>query len=83
MSDGYHIGLLIMSALQYLAPEFIQEVLQKEMLLETYDQEVTGRNRRYYRITKAGTEKLKFYKKAWKTHVEDISDIVLRGEIND
>ncbi len=57
--------------------------LQKEMLLETYDQEVTGRNRRYYRITKAGTEKLKFYKKAWKTHVEDISDIVLRGEIND
>ena len=25
MSDGYHIGLLIMSALQYLAPEFIQE----------------------------------------------------------
>lgn len=24
-SDGYHIGLLIMSALQYLAPEFIQE----------------------------------------------------------
>ena len=24
-SDGYHIGLLIMSALQYLAPQFIQE----------------------------------------------------------
>lgn len=24
-SDGYHIGLLIMSALQYLAPEFIKE----------------------------------------------------------
>ena len=24
-SDGYHIGLLIMSALQFLAPEFIQE----------------------------------------------------------
>ena len=25
MSDGYHIGLLIMSALAYLAPQFIQE----------------------------------------------------------
>ena len=25
MSDGYHIGLLIMSALQYLAPQFIKE----------------------------------------------------------
>lgn len=25
MSDGYHIGLLIMAALQYLAPEFIKE----------------------------------------------------------
>lgn len=24
-SDGYHIGLLIMAAMQYLAPEFIQE----------------------------------------------------------
>ena len=25
MSDGYHIGLLIMSALRYLAPEFLEE----------------------------------------------------------
>ena len=25
MSDGYHIGLLVMSALAYLAPEFIEE----------------------------------------------------------
>lgn len=25
MSDGYHIGLLIMAALHYLAPQFIQE----------------------------------------------------------
>lgn len=25
MSDGYHIGLLVMSALLYLAPEFIKE----------------------------------------------------------
>ena len=25
MSDGYHIGLLVISALAYLAPEFIEE----------------------------------------------------------
>lgn len=25
MSDGYHIGLLIMAALTYIAPEFIEE----------------------------------------------------------
>ena len=25
MSDGYHIGLLIMAAIQYLAPEFLEE----------------------------------------------------------
>ena len=25
MSDGYHIGLLIMSALRYLAPDFLNE----------------------------------------------------------
>lgn len=25
LSDGYHIGILLMAALQYLAPQFIQE----------------------------------------------------------
>ena len=25
MSDGYHIGLLIMSAIRYLAPQFLEE----------------------------------------------------------
>ena len=36
--------------------------LQKEGELATYDSPVQGRNRRYYRITPEGKEKLKFYK---------------------
>ena len=39
-SDGYHIGLLIMSALAYLAPEFIKEGrlcwLRAPLYIETY-----------------------------------------------
>lgn len=40
MSDGYHIGLLIMAALTYLAPEFIREGrlcwLRAPLHIETY-----------------------------------------------
>lgn len=54
--------------------------LQKEKYLETYDREVTGRNRRYYRITKEGNSKLIYYKNSWKEYVDQISEILLRGE---
>lgn len=39
--------------------------LQKSGNLETYDQTENGRNRRYYRITSDGKEKLKEYLKEW------------------
>jgi len=39
--------------------------LQKSGNLETYDQTENGRNRRYYRITKGGKEKLKEYLTQW------------------
>lgn len=42
--------------------------LQKENLLETYDQPFQGRNRRYYRVTEAGKEKLNFYRDEWKEY---------------
>lgn len=53
--------------------------LQKEQFLETYDQEVTGRNRRYYRITTKGIMQLARYQKMWQVYVEQISDILLRS----
>ena len=55
--------------------------LQKEGALTTYDSPVQGRNRRYYRITEEGEEKLKFYKKEWKTYKEGI-DRLLSGKLN-
>ncbi len=57
--------------------------LLKEAYLKTYDKEVGGRNRRYYQITLEGQEKLKQYKQSWKEYVDDISAILLRGEINE
>lgn len=36
--------------------------LQKDGFLDTYDQEFAGRNRRYYKVTPAGAEKLAEYR---------------------
>ena len=55
--------------------------LQKEGELTTYDSPVQGRNRRYYRITREGKEKLKFYKNEWEFYKERI-DRLLSGKIN-
>jgi PadR family transcriptional regulator PadR len=41
--------------------------LQKDGLLETYDQPHNGRNRRYYRLTAAGAARLAGTVQAWKT----------------
>lgn len=55
--------------------------LQKEGELTTYDSPVQGRNRRYYRITEAGKDKLKFYRDEWKSYKDGI-DRLLSGKIN-
>lgn len=34
MSDGYHIGLLIMAAIHYLAPQFLEENVDFSMVRE-------------------------------------------------
>lgn len=52
--------------------------LQKDALLETYDQPYQGRNRRYYRITGAGQVKLDFYRKEWDIYKGKIS-LLLSG----
>lgn len=55
--------------------------LQKEGELTTYDSPVQGRNRRYYRITEVGKDKLKFYRDEWKSYKDGI-DRLLSGKIN-
>ena len=47
-SDGYHIGLLIMAALQYLAPEFIREGLLCWLRSPLYIEEYKGKETYYF-----------------------------------
>ena len=50
--------------------------LQKNMLLETYDREYMGRNRRYYRVTAKGITALDEYKAEWQHHKEMVDKIL-------
>lgn len=49
--------------------------LLKDGCLEVYDMEFGGRNRRYYKITQAGTAQLNLYRSEWKIYAEKISKI--------
>ena len=49
--------------------------LQKENCLETYDMAFDGRNRRYYKLTEKGRERLSLYKREWKQYAEKISGL--------
>lgn len=49
--------------------------LLKDGCLEVYDMEFGGRNRRYYKITDAGTAQLNLYRSEWKSYAEKISKI--------
>lgn len=52
--------------------------LKKDGLLETYDRETDGRNRRYYRMTEPGRRRLAEYKQEWETLSSQI-DTILEG----
>lgn len=47
--------------------------LQKDSCLVVYDMECGGRNRRYYKITDSGREKLKEYRREWEDYSSKIS----------
>lgn len=51
--------------------------LQKDGLLETYDMEFQGRNRRYYKITSNGMITLDNYRTEWIKYKNDIDKILL------
>ncbi len=50
--------------------------LQKEGLCQTYDQPHQGRNRRYYRITAKGQEKLAEYREQWTAYKKAIETLL-------
>ncbi|MCR5477725.1 MAG: PadR family transcriptional regulator [Lachnospiraceae bacterium] len=49
--------------------------LQKDELLTTYDMEFGGRNRRYYRITDSGRNKLDWYETEWKDYADKVTGL--------
>lgn len=53
--------------------------LQKNELLETYDREFTGRNRRYYSITEKGNRQLEMYRREWKIYEMKIDNLLFGG----
>lgn len=53
--------------------------LQKDNCLMTYDQPFQGRNRRYYKITDEGQQRLQFYKDEWELYKDKV-DVLLSGK---
>ncbi|WP_295071529.1 PadR family transcriptional regulator [Ruminococcus sp.] len=51
--------------------------LQKGDMLETYDKEYMGRNRRYYRLTEQGETSLEEYREEWRNHKKKIDSILM------
>ncbi|MCH5187477.1 MAG: PadR family transcriptional regulator [Oscillospiraceae bacterium] len=55
--------------------------LQKDDCLTTYDQAVSGRNRRYYSLTEKGKGLYKDYQREWESFKASI-DLLLGGNAN-
>ena len=54
--------------------------LQKEAYLQVYDMEFGGRNRRYYKLTDSGRDKLMEYRREWQEYSSKISKIFTEVE---
>ena len=57
--------------------------LQKEGFLTTYDSSFNGRNRRFYKITDEGRQKLSQYIGEWNTYKNNLDKIFSGGDINE
>lgn len=55
--------------------------LQKDDFLLTYDQPFNGRNRRYYKITDSGIDKLKFYETEWEVYKTNVDKLLIHGNL--
>ncbi len=56
--------------------------LLKDECLTAYDVEYAGRNRRYYRLTPAGQQRLQESRAEWKMYSEKISALMLKNQPN-
>lgn len=78
---GYEITQLLKSAVDVSESTLypVLRRLQKGGMLETYDKEYMGRNRRYYRITDNGSQALVGYRDEWQDYKTKV-DRFLTGE---
>lgn len=53
--------------------------LQKDALLTTYDQPISGRLRRYYAITEEGRSTLKSYRAEWADYKDKVERLLIGG----
>ena len=51
--------------------------------LQKYDKQIDGRNRRYYRITDNGKNKLEMYRNEWISYTEKINSLLKGGDNNE
>lgn len=56
--------------------------LQKSQMLETYDKEYMGRNRRYYHVTSKGAAQLSDYRSEWVEHKTKVDSILMSDAIS-
>ena len=54
--------------------------LQKDGCLTTYDVAISGRNRRYYRITPRGRQVLATYQEEWVEYKRRIDEILVQSQ---
>ena len=57
--------------------------LQKDECLEVYDRECAGRNRRYYRLTMAGNNKLRTYEDEWYQYSKKVTGLFEGGRTHE
>ena len=80
---GYKITQEIREAME-MSESTLYPVLRRLMkneLLNSYDQEYLGRNRRYYQITEKGREQLTIYREEWLIYKDKINMLI--SEHND
>ena len=72
---GYKITQVVRKAIEISESTLypVLRRLQKNGYLQAYDMECGGRNRRYYKITDSGREKLEEYRKEWQDYSSKIS----------
>ena len=76
---GYKITTEVKTAFE-ISESTLYPVLRrllKDSLLESYDMEYQGRNRRYYKITNKGKAQLRVYYEDWKAYKNNIDRILV------